>query len=173
MVDKISSSDSGYQPGDLSYFPEAKDNWDSLYKATNNSETRLKQSLSFSGKTIIVEDNSNFPATGIIKIGPPAGESGNYELVYYQTKGQKIPSDETCIKEGKKLLDMNAPEVDTLKVIAQGFENSKREVVILKVRKAYAAFKEMILYYSMGHIVKKMYATKEYSNVNFKQTILN
>jgi PKD repeat protein len=88
MVDKISSADSGYQPGDLSYFPETKDNWDSLYKATNNSETKLKQSLSFGGKTIIVDDNSGFPPTGIIKIGPPAGESGNYELVYYQTKGQ-------------------------------------------------------------------------------------
>ena len=89
---------------------------------------------------------------------------------YYQTKGQKMPSDEACIKEGKKLLDKNAPEVDTLRVIAQGFENSKREVVILKVRKAYAAFKEMILYYSMGHIVKKMNATKEYSNINFINT---
>ena len=89
---------------------------------------------------------------------------------YYQTKGQKMPSDEACRKEGKKLLDKNAPEVDTLRVIAQGFENSKREVVILKVRKAYAAFKEMILYYSMGHIVKKMNATKEYSNVNFINT---
>ena len=88
MVDKLSSSDFGYTPGDLSYFPDAKDNWDSLYKATNNSETKLKQSLSFAGKIIVVEDNSNFPDTGILKIGPQSGESGTYELVYYQTKGK-------------------------------------------------------------------------------------
>ena len=88
MVDKLSSADPGYSPGDLSYFPEAKDTWDSLYKATNNSETTLKQSLSFNSKMIVVEDNSSFPDTGILRIGPPAGSSGTYELVYYQTKGQ-------------------------------------------------------------------------------------
>lgn len=88
MVDKLSSVDAGYQPGDLSYYPETKDTWDSLYKATNNSETILKQSLSFNGKLIIVNDNSNFPNSGILRIGPPAGKSGTYELVYYQTKGQ-------------------------------------------------------------------------------------
>ena len=42
MVDKISSLDKGYFSGALSNFPEAKDNWDSLFKATNNSETTLK-----------------------------------------------------------------------------------------------------------------------------------
>jgi hypothetical protein len=37
---------------------------------------------------IVVEDNSSFPDTGILRIGPPAGSRGTYELVYYQTKVQ-------------------------------------------------------------------------------------
>ena len=86
MVDKISSLDPGYFPGALSNFPDAKDTWDSLFKATNNSETSLKQTLSFSGKSIVVSNNSNFPNSGILRIANSQG--GNYELIYYATKGQ-------------------------------------------------------------------------------------
>jgi PKD repeat protein len=81
-----SSLDIGYTTGDLSVFPEAKDNKDTLYEARNNAETRLKQTLSYNGKYIVVEDNSNFPTKGLLRIGPPAGESGAAELIYYDSK---------------------------------------------------------------------------------------
>ena len=41
MTVKISSYDFGYLAGDLSVFPEAIDNYDTLYFAKNNSETKL------------------------------------------------------------------------------------------------------------------------------------
>jgi hypothetical protein len=46
--------------------------------------------------------------------------------------------------------------VDGLEVLADGFENSKRKVVVLKVRKAYEAYKEMVRYYAMGHLVNRL-----------------
>jgi len=81
-----SSYDIGYTTGDLSVFPEAKDNKDTLYDVRNNAETKLKQTLSYNGKYIIVEDNSGFPPRGLLRIGPPAGQSGAAELVYYDSK---------------------------------------------------------------------------------------
>lgn len=90
MPDRISSLDQGYASGDLSIFPEALDNKDTLYEAKNNAETKLKQTLTFSGKYIIVEDTSAFPEKGLIRIGPPAGKAGNYELIYYGQKNKNI-----------------------------------------------------------------------------------
>lgn len=83
---RISSQDDGYVVGQLSVYPEALDSVYQLYKATNNSETTLKQSLTYAGKYIIVEDNSSFPDNGILRIGPPPGQEGVAELVYYDLK---------------------------------------------------------------------------------------
>jgi PKD repeat protein len=46
----------------------------------------LKQSLTFSGKRIIVEDTSLFPPTGIVRVGPDVGVPGEYEMIYYGKK---------------------------------------------------------------------------------------
>ena len=86
MADRISSLDSGYEVGDLSLFPEGLDDTISLYEATNNSSIVLKQSLTYSGKIIIVEDTSGFPDKGILRIGPEPGESGEFEMIYYEKK---------------------------------------------------------------------------------------
>lgn len=85
MVDRISSIDPGYLPGDLSIFPQGIDNSDVLYTATNNSKTKLKQTLSYNGKIVVVEDTTGFPETGQIRIGEEGGtESG--ELIAYGKK---------------------------------------------------------------------------------------
>jgi PKD repeat protein len=86
VVDRISSSDEGYQSGDLSIYPQALDDKDTLYQATNNTITTLKQTLTYASNTIIVEDASKFPATGTLRIGPPPGQQGQYEVVYYQKR---------------------------------------------------------------------------------------
>lgn len=86
MVTRISSLDDGYTVGQISLFPEALDSTYQLYKATNNSETTLKQSLTYAGKYVIVEDNSSFPENGIIRVGPPAGQDGAAEMIYYDSK---------------------------------------------------------------------------------------
>jgi PKD repeat protein len=85
-VTRIASTDAGYVTGMLSLFPQTKDSKYHLYTATNNSETVLKQSLTYSGKYVIVEDNSSFPSNGLLRIGPPPGKPGSAELIYYDTK---------------------------------------------------------------------------------------
>lgn len=86
MVDRISSLDSGFETGDLSLFPQALDDKETLYEATNNAWIVLKQSLTYTGKTVIVEDTSAFPAKGIIRVGPPPGETGQHEMIFYNKK---------------------------------------------------------------------------------------
>jgi hypothetical protein len=51
------------------------------------------------------------------------------------------------IRKGQELLDGDHQEVDELEILASGFENSDRKVVLMKVRKAYEIFKRMIRFY--------------------------
>jgi hypothetical protein len=76
---------------------------------------------------------------------------------YYRKEGKSIPADELCLQKGDALLSANDAKVDELEVLADGFENSKRKVVILKVRKAFAAYKEMVRYYALGHLINRLH----------------
>ncbi len=87
---RISSSDPGYSTGDLSLFPDALDDRDSLYEARNNAEIRLRTGLSYNGKQIVVESTEGFPDKGLLRIGPPAGSPGEAELVYYDAKTASV-----------------------------------------------------------------------------------
>jgi hypothetical protein len=89
-VTRFSSTDAGYSVGALSLFPGAKDSRYQLYEATNNCQATLKQSLTYNGKYVIVDDNSQFPNNGIIRIGPPPGVEGAAEMIYYDTKTNGI-----------------------------------------------------------------------------------
>lgn len=86
MATRVSSQDIGYTVGQLSLYPQALDTRNQLYQATNNTITTLKQSLTYVGKYVIVQDNSQFPDNGIIRIGPPPGQPGPAEMVYYESK---------------------------------------------------------------------------------------
>jgi PKD repeat protein len=85
QIRKLSTLDRGYKPGRMSQFPQQLDNRDSLFYVRNNAETVLKQSLTFSSKYIVVEDASQFPSNGLIKITPSEG-IGEPEIVYYGIK---------------------------------------------------------------------------------------
>lgn len=87
---RISSSDAGYTAGDLSLFPDALDDRDSLYEVRNNAETRLRSGLSFNAKQIIVESTDGFPDRGLVRVGPPPGSAGDAELIYYSSKTQSV-----------------------------------------------------------------------------------
>jgi PKD repeat protein len=89
-VSKISSYDAGYVTGDLSVFPEAYDSRYQLYEAKNNAQTVLKNSLTYAGTYVIVDNNEAFPSSGILRIGPPAGKAGTAEMIYYETKTEGI-----------------------------------------------------------------------------------
>ena len=68
MVTRISTLDTGYLIGNLSAFPIAIDDKESLYEVKNNAESKLTQSLSYNGKYIIVENNDAFPNKGCLRI---------------------------------------------------------------------------------------------------------
>jgi len=89
-VTKISSYDTGYVTGDLSVFPQAYDSKYQLYEAKNNCETQLAQSLTYTAKLLVVENNDNFPSSGIIRVGPAHGQQGAAEMIYYDTKTQGV-----------------------------------------------------------------------------------
>jgi PKD repeat protein len=90
---RISSLDNTYTTGDLSSFspnprtsttdPAEIDTKDSLYTVSNNAETKLRTGLSYNGKFIIVENAESFPEKGLVRVGPPPGEEGAAELIYY------------------------------------------------------------------------------------------
>jgi len=87
-ISTLSTSDNDgvqYKTGDLSLYPEIIDDAKSLYTVRNNAETKLKQSLSYNGKYIIVEDASSFPPYGLLRIGRK-DQSDAFELIYYDKR---------------------------------------------------------------------------------------
>lgn len=86
---------------------------------------------------------------------------------YFRHVEKAIPTDQICKQKGRELLDNDDKILDDLEILAEGFENSKRKVVILKVRKAYASFREMVRYYAVGQMATK------YSTDHSNDTILN
>lgn len=85
-LQKISSYDSYYQTGFLSDFPLSIDSYSTLYEARNLAESKLKNSVNIGSTSITVEDATNFPSKGIIKIGSLKSRDGNSEFIYYFTK---------------------------------------------------------------------------------------
>lgn len=90
---------------------------------------------------------------------------------YYRFKDLKVPADETCIKTGYKLLEKHDLLIDELEILAEGFENSSRKVVLLKVRQAYKAYVEMIRYYALGELVEAFKKQTDVDPVSFVNQI--
>ena len=74
---------------------------------------------------------------------------------YFKYLLKEIPADEMCRAKGRELFINDDKLLDDLEILAEGFENSKRKVVILKTRKAYASFREMVRYYAVGQMATK------------------
>jgi hypothetical protein len=55
---------------------------------------------------------------------------------------------------GKKLLDNNDPVVHQLEILAEGFENTTRPVVLIKVPAAYRIFRELVTYYAVQQVLE-------------------
>ena len=56
-------------------------------------------------------------------------------------------------RQGRQLLLAGEGETSTLEVLGQRVENSSRKVVILKVRRAYHAYREMLHYYAVKNLL--------------------
>jgi hypothetical protein len=70
-----------------------------------------------------------------------------------ENSSKKI-KDEDAVEAGKKLLDSNDPVVNELEITAEGFENSTRPVLLLKVAPAYKVFKELVGYYTVQQVLE-------------------
>jgi PKD repeat protein len=92
-LQKISTYDSFYQTGFLSDFPLKIDSYETLYEAKNLSESTLKTGVNMGSTTITVQDATNFPSQGILKIGSLKARDGNSEIVYYYKKSGNTFSD--------------------------------------------------------------------------------
>lgn len=64
-----------------------------------------------------------------------------------------IKTDAEYQQKGKELLQEKDPVINELKITAEGFENSRRKTVILKIQKAYDLFLQMIFYYGVSHLI--------------------
>jgi hypothetical protein len=66
----------------------------------------------------------------------------------------KKMSDEELIAIGKVLLDTKDPIVNELPILADGFENARRPVRIIKVMRSYHIFKELVMYYLVQQLLE-------------------
>jgi hypothetical protein len=71
-------------------------------------------------------------------------------------EGNHIKSEEEYITKGESLLQNNEPIVNNLEILAEGFENSNRKTVLLKVQKAYNDYNRMVRFYATRHIIQFM-----------------
>jgi hypothetical protein len=67
---------------------------------------------------------------------------------------QDAQSAEQATAKGKQLLENNDDALTELEILAPGFENSKRKVVLVKVPAAYQLFKELVQYYLVNEILQ-------------------
>ncbi len=70
-----------------------------------------------------------------------------------------IESDDACLKVGMELLEKRDPVIKELTIVAEGFENTNRPTIIIKVLEAYHLFKELITYYGTTHLLKALNKT--------------
>ena len=73
---------------------------------------------------------------------------------YKKEKPTENISEHLLRKKGRELLQNNDEIVDSLEIEAEGFENSKRKTVIIKVGQAYEIFVRMINYYGINHLME-------------------
>jgi hypothetical protein len=69
-------------------------------------------------------------------------------------KEKKSFNEKEILLEGSSALEKNIGLVDTLEILAEGFENSRRKTVILKTAQGYAKYKEMIHYYGITQVLE-------------------
>lgn len=75
-------------------------------------------------------------------------------IAYLKKTGQKLPSNKAEITgTGKALLESGNTETDDLEILAEGFENNHRKVIILKVASAYRLYVKMIRLYGIENLV--------------------
>lgn len=71
---------------------------------------------------------------------------------YYKAEGITEPDEEALILKGKELLSDPSFKAESLTILADGIENAKRSVEIIKVRRAYECYQKMVRLYGYRHL---------------------
>jgi hypothetical protein len=71
---------------------------------------------------------------------------------FYKHHGVPLPETQ-IIETGEKLLEENDPVVNELEIVADDFEHSNRKVVLVKVLKCYAIFKQLLHFYAVTQLI--------------------
>jgi PKD repeat protein len=127
MPKRITSLDRRYNQGDLSVFPKAIDSSLTLFEVNNNLETRLSHNVTATSKYIIVENSSNFPSSGLLRIGNP--NNLNQEILFY---GRKIGNQFHLLQRGygrNSAGSWNAGTVVTAPVMSE-HHNALKDAII-------------------------------------------
>ena len=77
-----------------------------------------------------------------------------------KTSDKKAKDPEASRETGRLMLLNDDTAVDALEVVAEGFENGRRKTVLLKVRKAYKAYRSMIRLYALGNLFRALLAER-------------
>ncbi len=80
-------------------------------------------------------------------------------------------SEEELLQEGKRLLEGRDRIVDELIIVADGFENSKRQTMLVKTMQAYHVFKELIRFYAASQVIKAFMADNTMDIQRFKDRL--
>ncbi len=93
-----------------------------------------------------------------------------FDAIYYlelftgkallKKQGVKKYPDDACLKAGKSALSSNDPVLTDLEIFAEGFEQGKRKVQLLKVPQSYKIFKELIVYYAADQLLRAAASSK-------------
>lgn len=80
-------------------------------------------------------------------------------------------SEATLIEMGRKLLRGERKNVESLNIVGEGMENSRREVRILKAYDAYHAYGDMVIHYAVSNIMNNEVCKEQWKDIrNFKAT---
>jgi hypothetical protein len=91
---------------------------------------------------------------------------------YLKKEGStEVFTDEQVILAGYELLEKDDPLIDKLEITGDCFENSKRRVVLLKVRQGYHVFKQLITLYAANQILSFINANKTTSYDELLKTL--
>ncbi len=89
---------------------------------------------------------------------------------WFKKHKQNTVAEDFLIK-GKELLEQKDKSVNELEIIGEGFENSKRKTIITKVQQAYNAYKEMICYYGLMHLIQLLNESENIDQLKKKLSV--
>lgn len=76
-----------------------------------------------------------------------------YVAIAWAKKHNKQIAEKDLAKTGNTLLQNHKEEIDDLEILAEGFENSHRKTLLVKVPEAWGSFREMVIYYGTTQLI--------------------